>query len=134
MLSLDKMERTKYRSSLASISGLQFKNLFKPSGSNSSIRRKSSFKLTEAKDVSPMEKECVTIKCPRCEFVTNIPFGGLNRLPRHLLLQRKVYTELNRIGNELLAFVQCAQCNGERTVSMIMSHTQILHQITCNPI
>lgn len=129
MLSLDNVERTKYRSSLASISGLQFKNLFKPSGSNSSMRRKSSIRLTEAKDVNPSERECVTIKCPRCEFVTNIPFGGLNRLPRHLLLQRKVYTELNRIENDLLAFVQCAQCNGDRAVNMIISHTQKFNQI-----
>lgn len=82
------------------------------------MRRKSSIKLTETKEESPSEMECVSIKCPHCEFATNIPFGGLNRLPRHLLLQRKVYNELNRIENEFMSFVQCGQCNGERTVGI----------------
>lgn len=110
--SCENIKKSKSKTSLATISSVQFKNLFKASASNQSIRRKSSVKCTQ----NVIEKSGVSVKCPRCQFTTTISIGGLNRLPRHLLLQRKVKSELIRLENEIVSCVQCQQCEADKAV------------------
>lgn len=109
----ERVKKSKPRNSLPNFSGAQLKSLFKSGGSGRASRRKSSTRQT-CGSVCEKVEDCV--KCPECEFVTDINAGSINRLPRHLLLQKKLHIELNKIQDDALALVWCGLCSEEQMV------------------
>lgn len=99
--------------------GVHFKRLFRggTASNGGTSSRKSSLKHTAtSSEVVASEKVGASIKCPKCEYVTVVAMGGLNRLPRHLLLQRKLDSERQRLQKEALERLRCSQCDEQRSV------------------
>lgn len=50
------------------------------------------------------------IRCPVCSTTTEIPVGGINRLPLNFMLMRRVKLALVQLGQELNTNVWCTLC------------------------
>lgn len=54
--------------------------------------------------------------CPSCEMATELPLGGVNRLPPHFVMARKIEDIVSACGNPP-PNVLCELCTNEVAVS-----------------
>lgn len=70
------------------------------------------------------EKSKVTLKCPICGLRTEIPIGGVSRVPKNFLLERQLQHEIHKLQALCLTDKNCSQCYEE--IEVIYLFTFIL--------
>lgn len=56
------------------------------------------------------EKSKITLKCPICGQRTEIPIGGVCRVPKNFLLERQLQDEIQKLQTQCLNDEYCSQC------------------------
>lgn len=69
--------------------------------------------LTKRPLSSITEKSRVSLKCPICSVRTEIPIGGVSRVPKNYLLERQLQNAIDEKQTQSSANQYCSQCYGE---------------------
>lgn len=62
------------------------------------------------------EKSKVCLKCPICSVRTEIPIGGVSRVPKNFLLERQLQEAIQKLQTQYLNDEYCSQCYDEIVV------------------
>lgn len=66
------------------------------------------------------EKSKVILKCPICGVQTEIPIGGVSRVPKNFLLERQLQDEIHKLQSQCLNDEYCSQCYDEVVVILLI--------------
>lgn len=67
--------------------------------------------------VAFLNEKAKVIVCPFCGTITEIPLGGLVRLPQNYVLMRQIEKAVTKTGIQQVARIWCFLCSGEVIVS-----------------
>lgn len=83
----------------------------------SKVRSKSVASNRRRSSVVSFNDKPKTIVCPKCGTATEIPVGGLCRLPQNFIMVRQVEEAITKTGVQQVARIWCNLCSTDVIVS-----------------